>query len=133
MIKRILHFIAVTLAAVPWLIGVTFFGLALALVIIADWLWPDADHGNCWSYAAPRWYKHGGYLLIRPAINAKLVAGVGLVPHVIWVKNLSADTYIEQSEPIDRYSGNWLLWHKLYFKFNVVDAEKVSHKAREPK
>lgn len=127
LVKRIGHFIFVVGASIPWLVGVIFFWLALLMVIAADKLWPNADMGNCWSFVGPKWAKYGGYMLVRPADGVRAI-GFGKVPHVIWVKKLTADVLLQQSAPLDRYTGKWLLWRKFYFKHNIIDTEN-SHDA----
>ena len=121
--KRILHAAVVILAFVPWVIGCLGFGAAMALVLLADRIWPNATHGNCWSFVGPRWWRHGGYMLVRWSVELP-------VPHVAWVRTLSAGNELEQIEPIDLYSS-WLDWWLTpYFAYRVTTVEKPQN-ARE--
>jgi hypothetical protein len=121
---KALHAILVVVAFVPWLIGCIGFGAALALVLLADRIWPGATRGNCWSYVGPRWWRRGGYLLIRWA------AGWPMIPHAAWVRELSADNALEQTVPLERVT-RWSLWWKtLYFPFRVSSVEQPRN-ARE--
>ena len=118
--RRALHALLVLLSMVPIVAAWALLALGLVGMVWADKLWPTADRGNCWSYAGPRWWRHGGYLGMRSADGVRL-AGFGLVPHVMWVMSLGTDARIEQTMPVNRYSGRWLLWRKLYFRFTVAD------------
>lgn len=63
---------------------------------------PFSRYGNCWTYALPRWWRHGGYLAIRRA------DGVGLcrflpVPHAIWISRLARrGNVMRQFVPVKR-------------------------------
>lgn len=124
MIRRFLHAVLILLAVVPWAFGCLLFSLALLLTILADRLWPNADHGNCWSFVGPRWAKHGGYLLIRPADGVR-VFGKGIIPHVIWLKSLPKEgVVLEQTFPLFRSKSRWLPWRTLYFKYKLLSRER---------
>lgn len=116
--RRTSHAAIVITAAIPFGVAWLCMAAALRLVLWADALWPEADRGNCWSFAGPRWWHHGGYMAIRPAHGVRL-AGVGVVPHVLWLRELCGGDHVEQTLPRDRYHGHWLLWRKLYFRFDV--------------
>jgi hypothetical protein len=120
---RALHALLVVLAFFPWALGCISFGLALLFTLAADWLWPDATHGNCWTYVGPRWFKHGGYILIRAADDVR-VLGRGFIPHAIWVKRWPMDAEVEQTLPIKRTGARWLPWRTLYFPFKVRHSER---------
>jgi hypothetical protein len=96
------------------------------LGIAAHWVHPNSTWGNCWSYAVPRWLKHGGYLSIRWSRSARLF-GVPFIPHVIWVRELCEHSVVEQTVP-DRTSKSW--WREallsFYFKFHVRNVERKS-------
>jgi hypothetical protein len=121
--KRILHAAVVILAFVPWVIGCLGFGAAIALALLADRILPNARHGNCWSFALPRWWRNGGYLLVRWANGMP-------VPHAAWVRRLSDGNELEQTAPLHRVTSWALLWKTLYFPFRVTTVEKPQN-ARE--
>lgn len=123
MTRRILHAILILLAALPFAVGVTFFAIAAVLVIWADKLWPDADCGNCWSFVAPKWIKHGGYIVNRAA-DGVTVSGHGLIPHAMWMPEISPDAVILQTHPVRRKTGKWFPWFTLYFPFKVLRKER---------
>jgi hypothetical protein len=122
-VKRTLHALLVVLSAIPWAIGCITFACAWCLVILADRVWPDADRGNCWSYAGARWRKYGGYLLIRPA------DGLPLIPHAVWVPNIPPGLVVRQTLPVSRVRRWWQAWQTVYFRFRVLRRER-SHDAR---
>jgi hypothetical protein len=122
-VKKAAHAALVVLAFLPWLVGCIGFGLALALVLLADRIWPNAKHGNCWSYVGPRWWRHGGYLLIRWASGMS-------IPHAAWVRTLSDGNELEQTVPLERVTSWALWWRTVYFPFRVTTKEKPQN-ARE--
>lgn len=124
--KRPLHALLVVGAFVPWAFGCACFAVALWLTVLADKLWPAADHGNCWSYAGPRWWRWGGYILVRPADDVR-VMGRGFIPHAIWVKTMPSDASeleVEQTRPLHRSKAKWMPWRTLYFPFAVLRKER---------
>ncbi len=120
---RALHAVLLLLSMVPILLAWVLLAIGLFGLVLADKLWPAADRGNCWSFAAPRWWRHGGYLGMRSADGVRL-CGFGLVPHVVHVDAFGDGSRISHTLPTNRYSGRWLLWRKLYFRFTVVDSDK---------
>lgn len=121
--RRAVHALIIILAVIPWFIGLLGFGLALLLVLLADRVWPDATMGNCWSFVGPRWFRHGGYILIRPADNVR-VLNIGWIPHAIWVKSLSDGVELEQTHPDNRTAAKWIPWRTVYFPFKVLHRER---------
>jgi hypothetical protein len=121
--RHAIHAAVCIIAFFPWLFGVVSFGCALALTILADKIWPNASWGNCWTYSGPRWHKHGGYVLIRPADGIRIPV-IGSIPHAIWVPKLCECTVTRHTAPINRHSGKWFAWiYTVYFKFRVKDRE----------
>lgn len=127
--KRIIHAPLVILAAVPWAFGCLLFAVALGLTILADRVWPNATHGNCWSFVGPRWWRYGGYLLIRPADDVR-VLGVGIIPHAIWVHGLAEDNELKQTVPLERSLSTSVPWRTLYFRFKVIRKERPRNSDR---
>lgn len=121
--RKIVHATLVLLACIPWIVAVNCGVLCLALVMLADKVWPNATSGNCWSFAGPKWFKHGGYLTIRYADNIRLF-GKLRVPHAIWIKSLSMDSLVEQTVPINRSKAKKLPWRVFYFPFIVKSKER---------
>lgn len=65
--------------------------------------------GNCLFFALNRWFKNGGYLVIRKSRH-------GFFPHFIWCKDLK-DAEIEHFVPTDpKNVVIKALVHKLFFK-----------------
>lgn len=114
--RQAMHFALCVLAAVPLLIANFGLTLALWLYVLADRVLPAATRGNCWSYVAPLVWKHGGHIVMRPARGVRLL-WVGVVQHAAWAPRLSG--HIEQTQPVERYTGPALLWRWVYFDFGV--------------
>ena len=96
-----------------WMMTIT-----TAIVILADKALPNATSGNCWTYALPKWYRHGGYLLVR---NADIVRFLWIfpVPHVAWVKHLGSDVVVEQFDPVKRKLSKFFPWFTIYYEGKV--------------
>ncbi len=122
--KRALHASIVLAAVLPWAVAMMLLALALLLVRAAHRVWPDADHGNCWSFAGPRWHAEGGYLLVRMAEDVR-IAGVRVIPHCIWLRSLPAGADIEQTVPLKRARSAWAFLHTPYFRFRVSRLERT--------
>lgn len=101
----------------------------MALVVIADKVWPNATWGNCWSYAGANWYKYGGYLLVRAADTVRLL-GIGWIPHAIWVKDIG-NGVLEHTAPIRRGRAKYLSWMIFYFPYEII-TEDSDHNAILP-
>lgn len=127
--RRIAHAVLVLLAALPWALGLAAFGCSLVLVLLADRIWPNATWGNCWSFAGPRWVRHGGYLVVRPADGVR-VLGSGWVPHTLWMKRIGFDNEIEQTMPLRRSQSRVVPWRTLYFPYRVIRRE-MPHNAKD--
>jgi hypothetical protein len=123
MIRKILHAILVSLAVIPWLVAVNCGVLCLILVVLADKVWPSATWGNCWAYVGPKWFKHGGYLLIRYADDIRLL-GKLRIPHAIWLKTLGDNYRLEQTVPINRSKAKKVPWRVFYFPFTIREKER---------
>jgi hypothetical protein len=121
--KRALHALFVYCSVVPWALGCLLFGLALFFTILAHRTLPDTDMGNCWTFLGPRWFKHGGYILVRWADDVR-VFGKLRIPHAIHVTHLGEDTTLFQTVPRERSKNKWLPWRTMYFKYRVKTTEK---------
>jgi len=103
--------------------------LVIALTILADKVWPNAQYGNCWTYTLPRWKKYGGYLLIRPADEVRFLDTLP-VPHVIWVQSFdTAGSVVSQFYPEKRNVSRWMPWFTIYYKGKVLNNER-NHPAK---
>lgn len=124
-VKHTGHFLGVTTATLIWFVSMGIMVVALGLVVLADWLWPDANYGNCWSFAVPRWWRSGGSLQMREADDVKFFGRRARVPHVNWVHRMPADVGVHRTEPIERYRGSWLILRNFfYFKFRIEHVEE---------
>lgn len=121
--RRAMHFALVLLGMIPLTIAWACMALGVLVMVWADMVHSDARRGNCWSYAAPRWWRQGGYLGMRSADGVRL-CGFGLVPHVVHVEALGDGSRISHTLPTNRYVGRWLLWRKLYFRFTVAESDE---------
>ena len=120
--KRVLHALLVIAAAIPWAMAMGLLGVSLWLVLLADRLWPDATHGNCWSYAGAKWAKHGGYMQVRWSDFPH--AGSHLIPHGQWVYRLHPETGMHQTTPKHRAHRLRDIWRVLYVEFEVLDNDR---------
>jgi hypothetical protein len=119
---RILHALLV-LAAVPlWAVAMLLLSIALGLVVLADKVWPDANWGNCWSFAGAKWARHGGYLQVRWADFPQ--PGSRVIPHGQWVYRLHPNTGIQHTEPVRRAHRLRDVWKTLYFELRVLDTDR---------
>ena len=130
--KKCLIGMLLVLGLIPWLIAMPCLWLCIRVARLGQWIDPDLMYGNCWTYALPRFARHGGYLMVRPAVGVKLFRWLS-VPHVIWVKRLPTDgVELEMFEPLHRRPANWLPWHTIWFRGRITRAEKPGrHDARE--
>lgn len=106
-----------------WAVGTTALVVTTFIAVIGHRLWPDADMGNCWTYALPRFADRGGYLLVRPADGQKFLGMT--VPHVIFVASLPKDgVELEQFVPLKRHRSKWFPWYTVYYKGKVIVQER---------
>ena len=139
--RRIVH-AALVIASVPlWVVGCVGFAAAAAPILLAHRIWPQADRGNCWSFVGPRWLRHGGYLVVRPAGNVRIFGCP--VPHAIWLRSMPAGADIEQTVPqralgaagdtrLDRVLLKMLHPGLLYFRFRVSRIERTPKQHKTP-
>jgi hypothetical protein len=107
-----------TWCAAMWLMAAT-----TALAVLGDKVLPNATHGNCWTFALPRWHIHGGYLLVRNADGQRFL-GFLPVPHVAWVKHLGNEALLEQFDPITRHYSWWMPWFTIYYAGRIKKTER---------
>ena len=118
--RHIIHWALNAIGVVTWFVAMSAMWVTIRLSVLGHRLWPEADKGNCWTYALPRWYLHGGYLSIRWANGARIFGR--RIPHVIWLHEIPADTPLQQTEPLRRSKGRRLP-PVFYFRFRVVTKE----------
>lgn len=128
------HSALVRLGMVPLTLAWACLAAGIACMVAADKLQPNARWGNCWSFAAPRWWatRDRSYLTLRAVRGARLVGGYGIVPHVIYQADLGADARIEQPLPLHSYSGGNLIAGKLLFAFTVRTDDRDDSGAPPP-
>lgn len=119
--RRIVHACVVFALALPLGIAWVAVSAALGLALLANRVWPEADRGNCWTFALVKWWREGGYIAARPAPGVRFI-GMGMVPHVLWVRHISG-CELQQAVPVKRYHGPWLVFRAWHFKFNVIKTE----------
>lgn len=121
-LRHVLHALLAYLGVIPWLIAYAAMQIVFWLALLGDKVLPDARHGNCWTFVCPRVIGLGGYMVIRPVKRARFF-GVGLVPHVLWLRSIEPDSTLLQTEPVDRYEGRWKFWRFFYFPFRLKSSE----------
>lgn len=118
MLRRAAHFGMAMVGAVLWLVIVVQVSALVALAVLGHKVWPQADRGNCWTHALPRWWIKGGYLAIA---FSPLRIGPIRIPHAVWVPQ----TFLagcESTEPLHRQTTAAQAWFglkTLYFQFYV--------------
>lgn len=120
--RKFIHAFLVYCSVVPWIFGCLLFWMALGLTILAHKTLPEVTKGNCWTFVGPRWYKRGGYILIRWADDVR-VSKYLRIPHAIWVTHISPETKLFQTVPLERSKNKWLPWKTLYFKYKIKTTE----------
>lgn len=130
--KKGLIGLLLVLGLIPWLVAMVCLWLSTWMARLGDRISPGLMYGNCWSYALPKFARHGGYLLVRPARGVRLLKMFSVM-HVIWVKSLPREgVEMEMFEPLHRRPANWLPWHTIWFRGRIARAEKADrHDARE--
>ena len=120
---KFLHLPLILASVFFWSIAMFFMLITIGFSLLMLKLYPDSLEGNCWSYALPRWIKHGGYLAVGPAAGQRFL-NYFFIPHVIWVKKMSPETELEQLVPIRRKSRSFIPYYTLFFKGKVNVVEK---------
>lgn len=112
--RKALHGVLLAVAIPPLLLAFAAIGVFTALAVLADWVLPGARFGNCFTFAAARWARHGGYLTLRPVDGVTLF---GLpIPHAIWQSSLGGP--VRMTYPQNRRRGFWP-WFVLLFRYEV--------------
>lgn len=120
--KKLVHAALCLLAIAPWMLAMFALWLSALLALLAHRIWPDADRGNCWTYVWPRYWMHGGYVVMRPA-DGQRVLGLFPVPHVMWLRKWGSGNDVRQTVPVERRRKP-LPWYTLYFRYRVVETER---------
>lgn len=116
--RRVLHAMLAMLGVVVWLVWCGLFSVMLLLALLAHWIWPTADIGNCWAFALPRWWLRGGYLAIVPS---SLWLGPVPILHAALVRAPAPD--LIQTTPVTKARTAreaWFGLKSLYFKYRVT-------------
>lgn len=125
LILQCFHFLLTLCALVLWGSANFLYSICFFMSILGDFLVPNSVYGNCWSFALSRWWKNGGYLLIRESEGNKFMRSLPL-PHVIWVKKVkSSGVEIEHFVPEIRKRSNWFPWYAVYFKGKIITRDRL--------
>ena len=120
--RRLIHALLAVVGIVAWIVAYLFMQVVFWLAVLGDKVLPDARIGNCWTFVCPRLVRLGGYMVIRPVRRARFF-GIGIVPHVLWLRSIHPDSTVLQTEPVDRYNGRWKFWRFFYFLFRIKTSE----------
>lgn len=110
-----MHLVLALIGVCLWLCLLCGSLLLIGLARLGHWLWPDADMGDCWTYALPRWAKHGGALQISTHRLGPLP-----IPRATWVR---PDGATERAEPVERaltLREAMFGLKVIYFRFRVL-------------
>ena len=120
--RRIAHFALNAVGVVFWICAMACFTAVTALAILGHKIWPDADRGNCWTWALPRWWREGGGLYIVPSGLWVKVGGLRIWPvlHAALVHGEIPN--IQQTEPIVRRNN---IFSSLYFRYRVISDDRL--------
>lgn len=121
--RQLFHFLCCLLAVPFWIIGMTALSVALLPILGAYKIYPRSPKGNCWTYACPRWFSRGGYLVVRPSAGVKFLS-VCSIPHVAWMPRTPPAGSLKQFTPSNRKRAFWFPFFTLYFRGKVTDQEK---------
>lgn len=115
MIRRVLHAMLAAVGVMLWMVLAAGGLLLVGVAVVGHRVWPDADRGDCWSYALPRWVLHGGAL----RISIHRVEWLP-IPRATWVR---PDGVLERAAPVRRARTVREAWYgarTLYFRYRVV-------------
>src|SRR5688572_28438537 len=101
---------------VPLLLAFFFLLVFALFAVLADRVLRNARWGDCWTYSVPRWFKHGGYLSLRPSDGIALFGVIG-IPHAIWQAGLGGA--LRMTPPLDRNKAMIFPAHLMLFAFEV--------------
>ena len=129
--RRIAHSLMLVLGFGAWLCGTLLYAAAMLLAVLGDSLISTETFGNCWTHALTRYRKRGGYLIVRPADDVR-VLGRWTVPHVIWCRVLPDDIRIEQFVPTVRSRSKWFPWRTIWYEGRIRHRERPHPGAEQP-
>jgi len=127
--RTLIHVFLAAVGFGTWCVAMWAMSATTALAVLGDKVLPHATHGNCWTYALPKWFHHGGYLLVRNADKQRFL-WIFPVPHVAWIKHVGRDTLLEQFDPVSRHYSWWMPWFTVYYKGRVKTVE-APHDAKD--
>ena len=85
--RQFAHWLAAYAALTAFAVSATAFCFVVAFSVLAHAIMPSSRHGNCWTYALPRWWRSGGYIAIRRADRVALCKWLP-VPHALHIERL---------------------------------------------
>jgi len=119
LVRRSAHAVLAIAGSAPWLIAYWAGAVAMLFAIVADRVHPDADRGNCWGYALPRWRKHGGMLGLAFVEDSRFMLRFPVI-HCVWFPEFPRRASYEMTAPIGRKKTMMVPWFTFYFPFKVV-------------
>ena len=115
--RTVLFRTLIVIAMVPLLLAFVSVAAFIFMAVMADKVLPDARWGNCWTYAAARWWRLGGYIALRPSDGIALIGGIP-IPHAVWVPELTGE--VRMTYPVDpRIQNVWMPLQALLFAYTV--------------
>jgi hypothetical protein len=112
--RRALHGLLLVLSMPFLLLAASALGFFTLFATWAEVVLPDARFGNCFTFAAARWARYGGYVTLRTADD---VTVLGLpIPHALWQAELGGP--VRMTYPVQRRSGH-VPWWAILFRFDV--------------
>jgi hypothetical protein len=121
--RQVLHAALILLGTLPWLIAYWAAVVAAGLCWLADKAWPEADRGNCWSYALPKWIEGRGVLAMSFVEDARFL-GLFPVIHCAVFPEFPRRASFEMTQPVERRRTQWFPWWSFYFRFRVVRVQR---------
>ena len=121
--RQLAHFALVMLGTVPWLVAYWAGALSMLLTVAADRVWPDADRGNCWSHALPKWRGHRA-LVLTFVDDARFLRWFPVV-HCALLPEFPRRSSYEMTQPVERRKTAWFPWFTFCFRFKIIRHDRV--------
>lgn len=123
LLLRSAHFTLAIMGLLIWGIGNILYSLCIGLAMVGDWIYPDSTLGNCWAFALARWWKHGGYIVIRKSDKNGFLGFLPL-PHILWLRRMNwNNAEVEHLVPVVRKRSKWFPWYAVYFDGRISNTE----------
>lgn len=113
---------------VPWALAMVLMSAVMWLATICSRVLPDAKRQNCWTYAMPKFHRHGGYLMFRYSDGVRMWGFRFL--NCIWLKTLPTEgAELEYFHPNKRRRG-WLTPWEVAFHPGHIRTRETPHNAK---